>query len=120
MIGALRVAATFLARFATFAPAPSANAAKVVYVPSPTSAQDEAALRDSGLDVRRFRFMDPQSGAVEWEATREDLQAVPMKSIVLLYVSGTMPTGIEFNTAQWRLLTTILLVSSASRYHFHG
>lgn len=31
-------------------------------------------MKESGLDVRRFRFLDQESGAVDWAGIREDLQ----------------------------------------------
>jgi aspartate aminotransferase len=33
--------------------------------------------------------------------------------VVLLHISGTMPTGAELNASQWRLLSTILQVGNA-------
>ncbi|WVQ96110.1 hypothetical protein IAU59_003212 [Kwoniella sp. CBS 9459] len=102
LTGALRLAATFLSRF------PSIPATKTVFIPSPTADEDTTALQDAGLDIRSFRFLDLKTGGVDWENLREDLQDAPPKSIVLLQVSGSMPSGAELTTNQWRLLATLL------------
>ncbi|WVF68585.1 hypothetical protein IAT40_003354 [Kwoniella sp. CBS 6097] len=102
LTGGLRLAATFLSRF------PSIPAAKTVFIPSPTADEDTTALQDAGLEIRSFRFLDFKTGGVDWENLREDLQDAPPKSIVLLQVSGSMPSGAEFTTNQWRLLATLL------------
>ena len=68
LTGALRIAGTFLARF------PSAPTRRVVYVPSPTAEEDVTALREAGLDVRSFSYLDRKSGTVDFENVREDLQ----------------------------------------------
>ncbi|WRT69523.1 uncharacterized protein IL334_006510 [Kwoniella shivajii] len=102
LTGALRLAATFLSRF------PSVPITKTVFVPSPTADEDTTALQDAGLEIRSFRFLDMKTGSVDWEGLREDLQDAPVKSIVLLQVSGSMPSGAELTTNQWRILATLL------------
>lgn len=107
LTGALRLAGTFLSRFPTLPPT------KTVFIPSPTTDEDVAALQDAGLEIRSFRFLDLKTGGVDWESLREDLQDAPMKSIVLLHVSGSVPSGAELTTNQWRLLASLLQVSCA-------
>ncbi|KIR60109.1 hypothetical protein I314_03962 [Cryptococcus bacillisporus CA1873] len=102
LTGALRLAGTFLSRFPTLPPT------KTVFIPSPTTDEDVTALQDTGLEIRSFRFLDLKTGGVDWESLREDLQDAPMKSIVLLHVSGSVPSGAELTTNQWRLLASLL------------
>nr|XP_019043365.1 hypothetical protein I302_07940 [Kwoniella bestiolae CBS 10118]OCF22295.1 hypothetical protein I302_07940 [Kwoniella bestiolae CBS 10118] len=102
LTGALRLAATFLSRF------PPVPGTKSVFVPSPTADEDTTALQDAGLEIRSFRFLDYKTGGVDWESLREDLQDAPPKSVVLLQVSGSMPSGAELTTNQWRLLAALL------------
>ncbi|OWZ44069.1 hypothetical protein J007_03287 [Cryptococcus neoformans] len=102
LTGALRLAGTFLSRFPTLPPT------KTVFIPSPTTDEDVTALQDAGLEIRSFRFLDLKTGGVDWESLREDLQDAPMKSIVLLHVSGSVPSGAELTTNQWRLLASLL------------
>ncbi|KAK4687119.1 hypothetical protein P7C73_g3003, partial [Tremellales sp. Uapishka_1] len=100
--GALRLAAVFLSRF------PTSSTGKICYIPSPMMEDDTVAIREAGLEPRTFRFFDRKSGGVDWEGLREDLQAAVPKSVVLLQVSGSTPTGAELSAGQWRLLTTII------------
>jgi len=100
--GALRLAASFLARF----PAPAGN--RSVYIPSPSVEEDVTALREGGLEVKHYRFLDQKNGGSDWESLKEDLQHAPARSVVLLHVSGSTPSGVELTAPQWRMLTTLL------------
>ena len=88
-----------------------ATPARAIYTPYPTSAEDLATLKESGLEIRMFRFLDQKAGGIDWDGLREDLQDAAPRSAVLLHVSGSVPSGAEFTAPQWRLLTTILHVS---------
>lgn len=100
--GGLRLAATFLSRF------PATVGQRTIYIPHPTSEEDLDALRVAGLDIKTYRFWDPKNGLVDWEGMREDLQLAPPRSIVLLHIGGSVPTGAELSAGQWRMLTTLL------------
>lgn len=101
--GGLRLAATFLSRFPIVT-----TAQRSIYIPTPTTDEDVAVLRDAGLDIKMYRFHDLKTGMVDWEGMRDDLQQAPARSVVLLHVSGSIPTGAEPTAAQWRLLTALL------------
>jgi len=116
----MNLASSFLSRFP-----PTANG-RAIYVPNPTLPEDLVSLKASGMEIRQFRFLDQRQGGIDWEGLREDLmvsktyeilgcklilQYAPVRSAVLLHVSGSAPTGAEFTAPQWRHLTTILLVS---------
>ncbi|ODO00712.1 hypothetical protein L198_03038 [Cryptococcus wingfieldii CBS 7118] len=105
LTGALRLAASFIASLPNPTPASSP---RPIFIPTPTSHEDYNTLKSSGLDIRSFRFLDPRTGGVDWESLREDLSAAPVRSAVLLYVSGSMPSGAELSTTQWRLIASIL------------
>lgn len=100
--GGIRLAAVFLSRF------PAIASMRSVYVPTPAAEEDIAALRDGGLDVRMIRYLDHKTGLVDWDGFREDLQAAQPRSVVLLHVSGSIPTGAELTASQWRMLTALL------------
>lgn len=65
--GALRIAATFVSRF------PSSSGPRIVHVPSPTSPEDLLALKQTGMEIRQFRFLDYRLGGIDWEGLREDI-----------------------------------------------
>ncbi|ORY34865.1 pyridoxal phosphate-dependent transferase [Naematelia encephala] len=100
--GALRLATSFLSRF------PSSTTTKIMYIPDPTASEDVLALRDAGVDIRHYRFLDRKTGAVDWEGMRDDLHAAPAGSPILFHISGSTPTGAELTAPQWRLLTALL------------
>lgn len=100
--GALRLAGMLLARF------PVPVGPRSVYVPTPCSDEDIAALREGGLEVKQYRFLDPKTGAADWEGMKEDLQHTAPRSVILLHVSGSTPTGVELTAPQWRMLTTLM------------
>ncbi len=66
--GALRLGGTFLSRHPAHPPV------KAIYIPNPTTEEEAWALKDSGLDIRLYRFLDRKTGGVDWEGMREDLQ----------------------------------------------
>ncbi|KAL7424869.1 aspartate transaminase aat1 [Cryptotrichosporon argae] len=101
LTGAIRLAATFVSRFP-----PSLT--RSIYVPEPTAEEDQTALRDAGLDIKYYRYLDGKTGAVDWSALKDDLSAAPPRSAVLLHVSGSLPTGVELTAPQWRLMTALL------------
>lgn len=74
--GALRIASAFLARFP---PIPSGSA-RTIYVPDPTSWDDEMAIKSAGpsLEVKMMRFVDARGNGVDWEGMREDLMVCPL------------------------------------------
>jgi aspartate aminotransferase len=108
-----------------------------VFIPNPTTEEDATALRDAGLEIRHYRFLDRKNGGVDFDGLKEDLgvsictiarrirakrrrlQSAPEKSAVLLFVSGSIPTGTELTNAQWKILITILKASLGGRLeHF--
>lgn len=100
--GGLRLASAFLSRF------PAVPGQRSIYIPHPTSDEDSAALQGGGLELKSYRFWDPKNGLVDWEGMKEDLQLAPPRSIVLLHIGGSAPTGAELSAGQWRMLTTLL------------
>lgn len=70
-------------------------------------------IKDSGLEVRSYRFLNPETGSVDWEGVKDDLDRAAKRSVILLFVGGSRPTGLEYTAAQWRLLSTILQVGPA-------
>jgi aspartate aminotransferase len=63
----LRLAGAFLARN------PLDTGHRSVYVPNPSNEEDVAALRESGLDIKYYRFLDRKNGGVDIEGLRADL-----------------------------------------------
>ncbi|WVN86926.1 uncharacterized protein L203_102101 [Cryptococcus depauperatus CBS 7841] len=102
LTGGLRLAATFLSRF------PPTPEPKTVFIPSPSTDEDVSALQDAGLVIRSFRFLDKETGGVDWESVKNDLRDAPAKSLIFLHVGGSAPSGAELTTNQWRLLSKLM------------
>jgi aspartate aminotransferase len=103
LTGALRLAGTFLSRI------PSRG--RQVYLPSPSTDEDTRTLRDAGLEIRYYRFLDRKTGNVDFDGLREDILTAPERSAILLFVTGSMPTGLDLSLTQWKSLITLLHVS---------
>jgi len=103
LTGALRIAGTFLSRFPT--------RGRQMYLPSPSTDEDTKTLRESGLDIRSYRFLDRRTGVVDFDALRDDLTAAPENSAVMLFVGGSVPSGTDLTMEQWGSIATLLQVS---------
>ncbi|TEB34962.1 aspartate aminotransferase [Coprinellus micaceus] len=98
--GALRIGGEFLARHYPHS--------KVIYVPTPTWGNHIPLFRDSGLEVRHYRYFDKQNVALDFEGLKSDLLSAPEGAIVLLHACAHNPTGIDPTPEQWEALSHIV------------
>lgn len=118
--GALRIGGAFLARFY-----PHSNA---IYLPVPSWGNHTPIFRDSGLEVRGYRYFDKKTVGLDFEGLKEDLkvsvmtmfskqrrlrftfyhQKAPEQSIVLLHACAHNPTGVDPTPAQWKEISDIV------------
>lgn len=103
LTGALRMAGSFVSRFPTIG--------RYVYLPSPTPEDHTRTLRESGLEIRTFRYVDKKTGSVDIDGLREDLLLAPERSAVLLWVAGSAPTGVDPTESQWKVILNVCRVS---------
>ena len=74
--GALRIGGAFLARFYAHS--------KVIYLPVPSWGNHTPIFRDSGLEVRGYRYFDKKTVGLDFEGLREDLEvSVVLKAVWL-------------------------------------
>lgn len=64
--GALRIGGAFLARFYPHS--------KTIYIPSPSWGNHTPIFRDSGLEVKTYRYFDKETVGLDFEGLKEDLQ----------------------------------------------
>ena len=64
--GALRIGGAFLARFYPDA--------KAIYLPTPTWGNHIPIFRDSGLEVKYYRYFDKKTVGLDLEGLKEDLK----------------------------------------------
>ena len=65
--GALRVGGAFIARHY-----PHANS-KIIYLPKPSWGNHTPTFRDSGLEVRGYRYFDKDTVGLDFKGLKEDL-----------------------------------------------
>lgn len=98
--GALRIGGEFLARHY-----PSS---KKIYIPTPSWANHNAVFTDSGLEVVKYRYYNKDTIGLDFDGMREDLEAAPKGSIVLLHACAHNPTGIDPSESQWRQISYVV------------
>ncbi|THH34165.1 hypothetical protein EUX98_g47 [Antrodiella citrinella] len=98
--GALRIGGAFLARFYPHS--------KTIYLPTPTWGNHTPIFRDSGLEVKGYRYYDKKTVGLDFEGLKADLQSMPEKSIVLLHACAHNPTGVDPTQAQWIEISNII------------
>ncbi|KAH6917333.1 aspartate aminotransferase [Coprinopsis sp. MPI-PUGE-AT-0042] len=98
--GALRIGGAFLARHY-----PNS---KAIYVPSPTWGNHIPIFRDSGLEVRHYRYFDKSTVGLDFEGLKADLLAAPEGSIVLLHACAHNPTGVDPTPEQWAVISDVV------------
>jgi aspartate aminotransferase len=104
--GALRVLATFLARFGWA----SGQQAPSMLLPEPTWGNHRAVLLDSGFapdGVRTYRYWDAKNRTLDFEGMCEDLRAAPEGTAVLLHACAHNPTGQDPTEAQWAEISAV-------------
>ncbi|KAF5312604.1 hypothetical protein D9619_003212 [Psilocybe cf. subviscida] len=97
--GALRIGGAFLARHYP--------GAKAIYLPTPTWGNHIPIFRDSGLEVRGYRYFDKSTVGLDFEGLKADLKAAPEGSVVLLHACAHNPTGIDPTQEQWAAISDI-------------
>ena len=84
--GAIRLGFEFMARYL-----PQGTS---VYIPNPTWPNHVNIARDSHFSQKEYRYFDPSTKGVHFNAFMEDLKAMPSGSVVLLHACAHNPTGI--------------------------
>ncbi|BFZ56289.1 aspartate transaminase aat1 [Savitreella phatthalungensis] len=98
--GALRFGGQFLARWYPHG--------KTIYLPTPSWGNHTPIFKDSGLEVKNYRYYDPKNIALDIEAMLEDIEAMPDKSIVLLHACAHNPTGVDPTKDEWHRIAEVI------------
>lgn len=102
--GALRIGGAFLQRFFPHA--------KAIYIPTPSWGNHTSIFRDSGLEVKQYRYFDKKTVGLDFEGMKADLQSMPPNSIVLLHACAHNPTGVDPTPEQWVELSSLIAEKS--------
>jgi aspartate aminotransferase len=98
--GALRLGGAFLARWYPHA--------KNVYLPTPSWGNHTPIFRDSGLEVRGYRYFDKSTNGLDLAGLLADLKQAPDQSIILLHACAHNPTGVDPTPSQWKEIRDIM------------
>ncbi|KAJ8596932.1 PLP-dependent transferase [Rhizopogon salebrosus TDB-379] len=98
--GALRIGGAFLARHYPHS--------KTIYVPSPTWGNHIPLFKDSGLEVKFYRYFDKKTVGLDLEGLKEDLKNAPEGAIVLLHACAHNPTGVDPTQSQWKEISDLV------------
>ncbi|EGN99351.1 hypothetical protein SERLA73DRAFT_108809 [Serpula lacrymans var. lacrymans S7.3] len=98
--GALRIGGAFLARHYPHS--------KIIYLPVPSWGNHTPIFKDSGLEVRGYRYFDKKTVGLDFNGLKEDLQNAPEGAIVLLHACAHNPTGVDPTQAQWAQISDIV------------
>ena len=90
-----------------------ANPAARVFVSNPTWPNHLSILGHLGMETVSYRYFDPQSRAVDFEAMLSDLKTARPGDVVLLHGCCHNPTGANLNLAQWQSVIDVLLATGA-------
>jgi len=96
--GALRLGAEFCAKFMPDKP---------VLVSDPTWPNHIGVFEASGVEIRRYRWIDPVHETLALDHVLEDLTAAPEGSIVLLHACAHNPTGVDPNHEEWNAIADV-------------
>ncbi|KAH9944431.1 PLP-dependent transferase [Epithele typhae] len=98
--GALRIGGTFLGRFFPHV--------KTIYLPVPSWGNHTPIFRDSGLEVKGYRYFDKKTVGLDFAGMIEDLKNMPAQSIVLLHACAHNPTGVDPTPEQWKEISNVI------------
>ena len=98
--GALRIGGAFLQRHYP--------GAKTIYLPTPSWGNHTPIFRDSGLEVKQYRYYDKNTVGLDFKGMVEDIKAAPQGSIVLLHACAHNPTGVDPTVEQWKELSNVV------------
>ncbi|KIK94907.1 hypothetical protein PAXRUDRAFT_827518 [Paxillus rubicundulus Ve08.2h10] len=98
--GALRIGGAFVARHYP--------GSKIIYLPNPTWGNHIPLFKDSGLEVRQYRYFDKKTVGLDFEGLKEDLKNAPEGAVVLLHACAHNPTGVDPTQAQWKEISDLI------------
>ena len=90
--GALKIGGDYLRRLL-----PDAS----VYISNPSWENHRGIFEGAGFTVKAYAYYDAATRGVDFAAMKNDLLALPPKSVVVLHACCHNPTGADLSAAQW-------------------
>lgn len=99
--GACRLVGEFIARFM--------GKGKDMYMPDPTWGNHIPIMKNSGLEVPKYRYFDPKTKGFNFEGMLADVLSVKGGSAFLVHACAHNPTGCDPTRKQWDELSQAFL-----------
>ncbi|KAL0273888.1 UNVERIFIED_CONTAM: hypothetical protein PYX00_006461 [Menopon gallinae] len=98
--GSLRIGGVFLANFFP--------GNKDIYLPIPSWGNHVPIFKHSGLQVKQYRYYDPNTCGFDFKGALEDIAKIPPRSIILLHACAHNPTGVDPKPEQWAEISKLV------------
>mmetsp|Transcript_29583 Transcript_29583/g.79439 ORF Transcript_29583/g.79439 Transcript_29583/m.79439 type:complete len:443 (-) Transcript_29583:222-1550(-) len=76
-----------------------------IYLPNPTWANHKNIFRDAGLELKQYRYWDPETLGLDLEGMLADIRSMPPNSVLLLHACAHNPTGVDPTMDQWKQIS---------------
>jgi len=96
--GSLTIGGYFLGKF---------SESKDIYLPTPSWGNHTPIFKNSGLNVKSYRYYNPENCGFDHAGAFEDLSNIPSGSIVMFHACAHNPTGVDPKEEQWKEMSDI-------------
>jgi aspartate aminotransferase len=80
---------------------------KSVYMSNPTWPNHHNIFRDSGFAISEYKYYDPKTCGLDYDAFKKDIKNAPDQSLILFHTCAHNPTGVDPTPEQWKELSDI-------------
>ncbi|KAK3085986.1 hypothetical protein FSP39_011705 [Pinctada imbricata] len=98
--GSLRIGAAFFAKWYA--------KSKDFWIPTPSWGNHTPIFKHSGLDVKSYRYYEPNTCGFDFNGAMEDIGNIPEGSTIVLHACAHNPTGVDPNPEQWKEMSQLI------------
>jgi aspartate aminotransferase len=81
---------------------------KTFYLPSPSWGNHTPIFKQSGLEVKSYRYYDHATCGLDFQGALEDLNNMPEGSVVVLHACAHNPTGVDPKPEEWKEISDVM------------
>lgn len=98
--GALRLGAAFFSKFY--------SKGKDFWIPTPSWGNHTPIFKHAGLDVKSYRYYDPNTCGFDFNGAMEDIAKIPEGNVIVLHACAHNPTGVDPKPEQWKEMSALI------------
>eukprot|EP00745_Piridium_sociabile_P041352 TRINITY_DN81614_c0_g1_i1.p1 TRINITY_DN81614_c0_g1~~TRINITY_DN81614_c0_g1_i1.p1 ORF type:complete len:431 (-),score=107.33 TRINITY_DN81614_c0_g1_i1:368-1660(-) len=98
--GSLRIGGAFFAKWF--------EKSKDFWLPTPSWGNHTPIFKDSGLNVKSYRYYDPSTCGFDFKGALEDISKMPEGSVIVLHACAHNPTGVDPKPEQWKEISQVV------------